>query len=100
LTYRRYEKQNIAKYYFFVHIKDGEKSIYAFQGAGLEHYKTLRDFKDRGELFEFYEFDELPTDEETDRVQERVYGITSRSPWRLIGWQGGSKFDWVIAEVE
>lgn len=88
-----YRRVNIAKYFIFAHILDGIRSHYFFEGRDLDQYnKLVNNDGDRGELIEFFEFDEPPTPAEIELA-------TGSPPYGARGWQGTTDvLDWIVVE--
>lgn len=91
---RRYEKKNVSKYYFIVHLKDGIKYISHYYGKDLNNYLGWAGNENRGELLEYYEF---AVGSKMPDVQDYL-DIFGHLPFGAIGWQGVSEYEWVPVE--
>ena len=88
---KKYEKKNISKYFFFIHVQNSIKYTYNWVGT-LESYLDFIKDKDRGELLEFYELSGLPTAQD-------FKDIFDEEPSVALGFQGtGNNYEWVVTE--
>lgn len=87
----KYEKKDVSKYFFTVHVKDNTKFVTIFRCKDIEECLKMAEPFSR-EIIEIYELwsSQPPTEQE----YKDIFGM---SPF-CISWKGNPVFDWVKIE--
>lgn len=83
-----FEKKNISKYMFIVHIHDSIKEVYNHLGT-IDGYQKL--YPDRKDIIEFYAFETQPS-------RQDFKDIFGYEPINQLGWSGGPIYEWVTVK--